>query len=366
MTKKIIVDLKDKKYTIWVGSGILSRLGETVSSLDIGSDAVIVTNSLIRKLYGPQVQNTFLAKNISVKFFEVPDSEKSKSQRIAFRLIEDIARYDINKKIFIVALGGGVVGDLAGFVAAVYKRGVPLVQVPTTFLAQIDSAIGGKVAIDLPVAKNLIGAFCQPRLVFSDVAVLKTLSKRQLRNGLAEAIKYGAIKDRALFDFIEKNCLRVLKADVKILTRIVCACSAIKSSIIAKDEKETLGLRTVLNFGHTIGHGIEAACSYGCYQHGEAVALGMRVATALSVKLNLLSCAEQKKLEKLLTKAGLPQQVQKVKAAAILRSIAHDKKNTSKGNRFVLLKKIGVATIVEGIFPELIQAVLEEYQSSER
>lgn len=345
-----------------VGSGILPRLGEAVSSLRVGGDAVVITNSLIRKFFGTKIQNSFLKQGISVKFFEVPDSEKSKSQKIAFRLIEDIARYDVHRKIFIVALGGGVVGDLAGFVAAIYKRGVPLIQVPTTFLAQIDSAIGGKVAIDLPVAKNLIGAFCQPRLVFSDVAALKSLSARQLKNGLAEAIKYGAIKDRPLFAFIEKNCAKILRGDLKSLAHIVSVCSAIKAGIIEKDERETLGLRTVLNFGHTIGHGIEAACSYDCYQHGEAVALGMRVAAALSVELNLLSADEKERLEALLTKAGLPQKIKKINFSSVLRSIAHDKKNVNRRNRFVLLRKIGVPTIVEGLSSDLIQDILKEYR----
>lgn len=361
--KKIKVNLKERKYEILVGHHILSRLGDAVASLKLGRDAVIITNHFIQKLYGAKIRNAFLKQGISVKFFEVPDSEKSKSQKIAFGLIEDIARYDVGKRIFIVALGGGVVGDLAGFVAAVYKRGIPLIQVPTTFLAQIDSAIGGKVAIDLSVAKNLVGAFCQPKLVFSDVTVLKTLSQRQLRNGLAEAIKYGVIKDKVLFSFIEKNFKKILTGDAKSLTYVVERCSAIKAQIIEKDERETLGLRTILNFGHTIGHGIEAACSYGCYQHGEAIALGMRVAASLSVKLGLLSKDDRQRLEVLLTKVGLPQKIKKVNFSAVLNSIAHDKKNITGRNRFVLLRKIGSVTVAEGLSPNLILRTLEEYRA---
>jgi 3-dehydroquinate synthase len=361
--KKIIVKLKDKKYTIGVGSHILPQLGDAVAALEIGTDAVVITNRAVRKLYGAEVKTAFLRKRISVKFFEVPDSERSKSEEVAFRLIKEIARYDVRKKIFIVALGGGVVGDLAGFVAAIYKRGVPLVQVPTTLLAQIDSAIGGKVAIDLPVAKNLVGAFCQPKLVWSDVTALQTLSARQLKNGLAEAVKYGIIADRSLFVYIEKNYRKLLSGHAQSLGHIVERCSEIKARIVAKDERETLGLRTILNFGHTIGHGIEAAALYDEYQHGEAIALGMRVAAALSVKLKLLTDRERQSIETLLTAIGLPQKIKGVKTAAILKSIAHDKKNASKKNRFVLIQKIGCPKVREGIPAGLVQKILEDYRA---
>jgi len=359
--KTIFVKIKDRGYPIIVGHGILPRLGHYAASLEIGSDAVIITNKAVKKLYGPDIARAFSKKKISVKFLEVPDGEKSKSQQIAFDLIGKIARYDVQKKIFIVALGGGVIGDLAGFVAAIYKRGVPLVQVPTTFLAQIDSAIGGKTAIDLSVAKNLVGAFYQPRLVVSDVATLTTLSLRQLRNGLAEAVKYGAIKDKALFAYLERYGDRLLLGNVPTLTHVVEICSAIKARIVEKDEKETRGLRTILNFGHTIGHGIETASTYGHYQHGEAVALGMRVAAAISSGIGLCSCADRERLEALLTQLGLPQQIQRVKPSAIINSMAHDKKNISKKNRFVLIKDIGSATVVQGISWDVVKEALQEY-----
>lgn len=359
--KKIILNIEKRSYPIIVGHHILPQLGDRVASLKIGADAIVITNPLVKRLYGAQVVRSFSQRKISVKFFEVPDGEKSKSEKAAFDVIQKIARYDTKKKIFIVALGGGVIGDLAGFVAGIYKRGVPLVHVPTTLLSQIDSAIGGKAAIDLPMAKNLVGVFHQPKLVLSDVATLKTLSLRQIRNGLAEAIKYGTIKDKGLFFYLEKHCGRLLSCDLKSLTYVVHVCSAIKARIVEKDERETLGLRTILNFGHTIGHGIEAASVYGHYQHGEAIALGMRVAAAISLKLKLCSSIQRDRLERLLTKAGLPQRIQGVTVSAVLASIAHDKKNLSRKNRFVLMKNIGSPKVVEGISEDLVRKTLEGY-----
>ncbi len=359
--KKINVKINERIYPIVVGQGILSKLGGVVAALNIGSDAIVITNSRVKKLYGVHVARALLKNKISVKFLEVFDGEQSKSQETVFDLIGKIARYDVKKKILIVALGGGVIGDLAGFVAGIYKRGIPLVHVPTTFLAQIDSAIGGKTAIDLSVAKNLVGVFHQPRLVLSDVATLTTLSLRQIRNGLAEAIKYGVIKDQALFSYIEKYCQELLAGDVKRLGYVVEACSAIKARIVEKDEREVLGIRTILNFGHTLGHAIETACCYGSYQHGEAVALGMRMAGAISLDLKLCSREDYQRLEALLTSAGLPIKIKKVKISTILDSMAHDKKNISKKNRFVLMNKIGSVKIVEGVALDLIKKTLQEY-----
>ena len=361
--KKIIVDIKGRPYPILVGRHLLAELGIWAASFKIGTDAVVITNRTVRRLYGAQVARAFARKKISVRFIEIPDGEKSKSEKIAFELIQKIAAYDLRRRIFMVALGGGVIGDLAGFVAAIYKRGIPLVHVPTTFLAQIDSAIGGKTAIDLPAAKNLVGAFYQPKLVVSDVALLESLSPRQIRNGLAEAIKYGMIKDRRLLALIDQNCKRLLAHDLKDLEQVVFACSRIKAKIVAEDERETLGLRTILNFGHTVGHAIEAASAYGVYQHGEAVALGMRVAAALSVKLGLCPARDHKKLEALLTKAGLPQKIRKAKVSAILASMAHDKKNISSKNRFVLIRRIGCPRVVQGVPSDLIKKTLQEYSS---
>ena len=343
------VELKGNKYPIMIGSGILPRLGKVLKPFRLGDDAVIVTNRRVRGLFGKLIARSLAKSGISVKFFEVPDSEESKSSQVAFDLINKIVSYDTKRKIFIIALGGGVVGDLAGYVAAIYKRGVPYIQVPTTFLAQIDSAIGGKVAIDLPTGKNLVGAFYQPKLVYSDVAALKTLGRRQIRNGLAEAVKYGVIRDKRLFEYIKRNRRKIFANNTAVMTKIVLCCSKIKADVVAHDEKETKGIRTILNFGHTIGHAIETAGGYKQYHHGEAVALGMRAAGDISCRLGLLKKKDCLQLEDLLTALGLPARIKKLGIKKILISMAHDKKFKAGKNRFVLLCEIGKVKIVEGV-----------------
>ncbi len=360
------VALKQNAYKIVVGQNILENLGKQVSSLKIGLDAVIITNPIIKKHYGKLVAASLTQKGFTVKFFEVPEGEKSKSAKMAFQLIEKVAQYDRLKRVFIVAMGGGVVGDLAGYVAAAYKRGIPYFQLPTTFLAQIDSAIGGKVGIDLPMGKNLVGAFYQPKVVFSDVASLATLSKRQIRNGLAEAIKYGIIYDKKLFDFIARHYESLLNHDLKALEKVVLSCSKIKAEVVVADEKETKGIRTILNFGHTVGHAIEAAGTYNDYQHGEAIALGMRVAADISYQLKLLSSENVLKINQLLSAVGLPEKIQKIRLADIMHKMQHDKKFQSGKNRFVLAEAIGKVSVVEGIDLKIIKQAIKAYMYSSR
>ena len=273
--KKITVRLKEREHQIIIDDNILSRAGELIRRLKIGDHAFIITNPTIKRIFEKKLKLSLAKQSISTKIKVIADSEKSKSMPVAVSLIKDIADYDINKKIFIVALGGGVIGDLAGFPASIYKRGIPYVQIPTTLLAQIDSSIGGKTAVDLKQAKNLIGAFYQPRLIISDLSCLNTLGMRDIRSGLAEAIKYGIIKDKSLFSYIQRNYKHLINRKTKYLEPLIFRCSKIKSEIVQKDEKEKKQIRTVLNFGHTIGHAIEAASGYRGYNHGEAVAIGM-------------------------------------------------------------------------------------------
>ena len=358
MMKTVRVDLKENSYSIVVGSGMLEALPGAVKKLDVGMDALIITNPLVGKLYARRLAAAFAKTGFSVKVFEVEDSERSKSMAVAVRLIGAITRYAADKKPFIVALGGGVVGDLAGFVAAVYKRGIPFIQVPTTLLAQIDSSIGGKVAVDLPEGKNLVGAFYQPRLVWSDVSLLASLSDRQIRNGLAEAVKYGIISDAKLFAFLEKNSELLLERDEKALTRVVLDCSAIKAAVVKEDEKETKGIRTILNFGHTVGHAIESSSGYDKYQHGEAIALGMRAVCRMSVAGKLLSARDAVRIEMLLSQMGLPQTLDGVKLNKILKAMKFDKKFAGRKNRFVFAKGIGHVVVVESVPVEFIAAVV--------
>ena len=348
-------------YSITIGHGILGKFPRFIRGLGLGKDALIISHPSIERLYGVKLSAALKKAGYTVKILNVPEGEKSKSAVCALRLLKQISAYDVDKKIFIVALGGGVVGDLAGFVAAIYKRGVPYIQVPTTLLAQIDSSIGGKTAIDLETGKNMVGAFYQPKLVFADTKVLKTLDKRQIRNGLAEAIKYGIIGDPKLFSYIEANHKKFLKGEVKALNFIVRRCAKIKAGIVSKDEKETKGLRTVLNFGHTVGHAVEAAGRYDQYHHGESIGLGMRVAARISVGMGLLAASQEFRINQLISSVGLPEKITGVRLAKILSLMRHDKKFTAGHNRFVLAKKIGQAVIVRDVPANIITQAIQAY-----
>ena len=358
--RRIEIKLKEKSYRIIIGNRIINSLGSLLNKLNIGKDAIIITNPLIKKYFGKKVEKSLAESNFTVKFLLTADTEKSKSTQAVFNLINSIAKYDIRKKMFIIALGGGVIGDLAGFIAAVYKRGIPYIQVPTTLLGQVDSAIGGKTAIDLRYAKNLVGAFYQPRLVISDISTLKSLNKRQIKSGLAEVVKYGIIKDRNLFEYIEKNIKKILSLDKRYLEHIIYKCSLIKTLVVQQDEKEEKGIRTILNFGHTIGHAIEAAGKYHFYNHGEAIAVGMICASQISERLGLLSKKSGIRIESLISKIGLPTKIRGIKLLDILSAHLHDKKFTSKRNRFVLPTTIGKVTIHEDVPLKIIKSVLKE------
>ena len=350
MTTRVMkVQLKENSHPIVVGYRIFSQLGKYLLPLKIGRDAVIITTPPIHKLHGQTVSAALKKSGFTVKILEVPDGEKSKSLAAAGELFNSIARYNVRKNIFIAALGGGVVGDLSGFVASCYKRGIPYVQIPTTLLAQIDSAIGGKVAVDLPSGKNLVGAFYHPKLVFSDTAVLETLSARQIRNGLAEAVKYGMIGNRKFFEYLEKNYPKILSLTPQFLMEVVCVCSRMKADVVMRDERETKGIRTILNFGHTVGHAVETAGRYDEYQHGEAVAVGMGVAADISVARGLLRNEDALRLKQLIRVIGLPVTFKDISIQEILKAMAHDKKFVGKKNRFVLATAIGRVRVVEDV-----------------
>ncbi len=361
----IRVKIPQNSYDIIIGRDIFSKFGAYLKNLrGLGRDAVVITNAYVHKTHGEPLKTSLQKYGFSVKVFTVADSERSKSAPTAITLLNKIAAYDVRKQLFIIAFGGGVVGDLAGFVAAVYKRGIPYVQVPTTLLAQIDSAIGGKVAVDLPVGKNLVGAFYQPKMVFSDVALLATLSEHQIRNGLAEAVKYGMIWDKKLFQYIEARSRALINRDARSLERVVLESSRIKARVVSLDEKETMGLRLILNFGHTIGHAIETAGGYKAYHHGEAIALGMRVAARMACALNLFSRAEADRLEKLLSAIGLPRQITRVSLSKTLSAMAHDKKFKAGQNRFILPTTIGKVKIVAAVDRRLIEESIRAYMVS--
>ena len=361
--KTIPVKLSQNPYKIQIGYDCLDELGTRIKSLKIGADAVVITSPVIKKLYGAQLKRSLKSAGFSVKELTVPDGEQSKAASVAVDLIEKIATYDVYKKVFVVAFGGGVIGDLAGYVAAAYKRGIPYVQVPTTFLAQIDSSIGGKVAVDLSVGKNLMGAFHQPKLVFSDTAVLRTLPAKQIQNGFAEAVKYGIIADSELFKFIEENYQQVFEGERKALLHLVTRCSQIKTDVVLADEKETKGIRTILNYGHTVGHAIEAAGGFKLYDHGEAIALGMRIAGDISEQLEMVSNKAVNRMNGLISEIGLPEKIKGLKMGPILSLMRHDKKFVAGKNRFVLTRGVGKVKVVEGVPMDVIRSATKKYMA---
>lgn len=357
--QKIKVTIGKNSYDILICSNELDRLGPCLKRLGIGREAIIITNPGIKKLFGDKVEKALVSSGFNVRFETIPDGEKAKSEKECMRLLNNISKIKTLARVFIIALGGGVVGDLAGFTASIYKRGVPYVQVPTTLLAQVDSAIGGKTAIDLGAGKNLAGAFYQPRLVFSDISFLKSLPEKELVSGLAEVIKYGIIKSPRLFSFIEKNHARILRYDKKCLRRVVAECSLIKVRIVEKDEFDNKGVRVALNLGHTIGHAIEAAANYRkSYSHGQAVALGMLASIYIAWKMGLLRESSRRRIETLIKDTGLGIRLKNVSLKNILSAQSRDKKFIHGKNRFVLPVRIGKVVVKENIPETLIRESL--------
>ncbi|MFA5143122.1 MAG: 3-dehydroquinate synthase [Candidatus Omnitrophota bacterium] len=356
---KVKVALGNRSYDILIGRGLFKKTGGLLKRLDLGNDAVIVTNRRIFNLYGNTLAVILKKSGFTAAFAIVPDSEKAKSSATATSLLNRIAAHDSYRRIFLIALGGGVIGDLTGFVASIYKRGIAYVQIPTTLLAQVDSAIGGKTAIDLPAAKNLAGAFYQPKAVLCDIAILKSLPERQIKNGMAEIIKYGVIKERALFEFVEKNHAKILGAEPAALEFVVSRCARIKAGLVSKDEFDRKSLRAILNLGHTVGHAIEAASAYsGRYDHGKAVAIGMAAAADMAVRLRILSPADAGRINALIEECGLPVRAKGLSVSRICGALAHDKKFIRGRNRFVLPAAIGRTRIVEGIPQHIVKETI--------
>jgi 3-dehydroquinate synthase len=320
--------------------------------------AVIITDPTVKKLYGRKLKQSLASSGFKVVLLEVPEGEEQKSLETAGRLYHELTDFYTERTTPILALGGGVIGDLAGFVAATYLRGVPLVQVPTTLLAQGDSSIGGKVAVNHGLLKNKIGAFYHPRLTISDIDTLKTLSPRELSDGLAEIIKHGAIMDREFFSYLEKNLDRIKSLDDRVLERVVSHSAKIKVGVVEKDELD-LGLRNILNYGHTVGHAIESASELKVW-HGEAVAIGMVVEARISNRLGILDKAEVLRIRNLIAWAGLPVTLPSLKLSRLIQAMRHDKKVSQGRMRFALLKSIGEVFITDKVSLSLIEKALVE------
>jgi shikimate kinase/3-dehydroquinate synthase len=341
--RTVRVALGERSYDVLIGNDLMEETGERLRALGPMGRVVIVTDGNIGPLYGARLEAALRAEGYEPTRITVPAGEVSKSLEEAARLYEAFLEARLDREGAVLALGGGGVGDLAGYAAATYLRGIACVQVPTTLLAQVDSSIGGKVGVNLPRGKNLVGAFQQPRLVLADVACLRSLPLRQVRAGLAEVVKYGVIADAKLFVWLEDHAEPLLAADEEVLADAVAASCRIKARIVEADERES-GERAILNFGHTVGHAIEAATGYGRYLHGEAVALGMLVASHLSVRLGLCSPTLPERLGRLLGRIGLPTRAS-VSIEDIYTSMSYDKKVKRDINYFILTKDVGSATV---------------------
>ncbi|MGB2629670.1 MAG: 3-dehydroquinate synthase [Candidatus Omnitrophota bacterium] len=360
--KKVRLDLAGRSYNILIGSGTAAELPRQIHSMAFHGPVVIITDKIVMSKTNRVVAPVFKTIENEVIRVVVPGGERSKSIEVFQDTIHEICKKTKKHHPLVVALGGGVVGDLGGFVAATYRRGVPLIHLPTTLLAQVDSAIGGKVGVDLPEAKNLVGAFYQPKAVLIDTDFLHSLPRRQIKNGMAEIIKYAIIKSRPLFEFLEDNMEKVLQLKKRAIERVIHECVAIKARVVEKDELDRKDVRIALNFGHTLGHAIEAASGYSeSYNHGEAVALGMILAGAMAFRLDMLKEKDLERIKDLIKSAGLPVKIRGVTVRDIMNTHVYDKKFVTGSNRFVLPKRIGSVEVVEGIPELLVKTVLKNH-----
>ena len=346
---------------------LLSRAGRLIKSSPISQrSALVVSQKEVAVYYQRPLFESLTQEGFNVDFFVTPatkSSEASKSQAVFLKLIKKIASLSgRHQSILLIALGGGVIGDLTGFAASIYRRGIPYVQIPTTLTAQVDSSIGGKTGIDLPEGKNLLGAIYQPALVLSDVSLLSSLPERHWSDGFAEVIKYGVIKDPALFSLLEKQGKTRLRQNKRQLEKVIFRCAKIKARIVCQDERDKKGLRMILNFGHTAGHAIESVSGFARQvTHGEAVGIGMLVACDIAEKLGILKDRHLiERLEKTLMKFELPLYYRGLSVDALLKAMGFDKKSEGGQNRFVLPVSLGKATIVTDVPHSVIAESLEK------
>jgi 3-dehydroquinate synthase len=351
---QITVNAPSGAYAVYCGRGLLGRTGSLITSLRDVKQVFVITSPRVFKHWGKQLQAS-LREIGAAKVILFDDAEAKKNLATVEQLCRALAREGADRKTVIVALGGGVVGDVAGFVGASYARGIRVVQIPTTLVAQVDSAIGGKTGVNLPEGKNLVGAFHQPRLVITDLELLKSLPEREFRSGLYEMIKYGAIADKGLFERLGSRMKDILRQASPVLDEAVATCIEIKARVVSEDERES-GPRMILNFGHTFGHALEAVTKYRLYLHGEAVGWGMMAAARLSLALGLCNEKASSRVQSLIYLIGRIPKPPRLTARGLLEAMRADKKAMHGKLRFVLLEDIGRVRIVEDV-PE--QEVLE-------
>src|SRR5487761_1896824 len=350
------VELGERAYPIHIGEHLLSDASLVTPHPELPKVA-IVNNTTVAALYLQQLSDALRAQGVDVISIVLEDGERYKVWPTLNRIYDVLLERRCERKTTLIALGGGVIGDLAGFAAATYMRGMPFIQVPTTLLAQVDSSIGGKTGINHPLGKNMIGAFYQPRLVLADTAVLASLPPRELSAGLAEVIKHGLVYDEGFVAWLEQNVEKFLACDARALAHAVHRCCEIKAAVVAEDEREA-GVRALLNFGHTFGHAIESELDYGKWQHGEAVDAGMVMAADLSRRMGLIAQADVDRVIALLKRAKLPVAQPGIAPGRLLELMAVDKKNEAGKLRFILLDRIGAASICAEVPADLLQQAL--------
>jgi 3-dehydroquinate synthase len=357
--QQITVHLGPRSYAVLVGSGLIDGIGDECVRLRLGRRAAVVAQAPVAAL-ASRVADSLRRSGFEPVMLQVPDGEVAKSLPEAEKLWEAFLAHGLDRACPVIAVGGGVVGDLAGFAAATYMRGVPVIQVPTTLLAQVDAAIGGKVAVNLPRGKNLVGTFHQPRLVLIDPDTLSGLPAREYRAGLAEVVKTGAALSAELFTTLEAGVDGLLRRDPRLLEAVVATCGREKAAIVEQDEREESGVRMVLNYGHTVGHAVEALTGYRRWLHGEAVAMGLVAAGRLAVRLGLAEAGLAARQEALLGALGLPVRIEGTTPEAVATALRHDKKARDGRVPFVLLKGLGRAEVCFDVPPEPVLEVLKE------
>ena len=354
----ITVQLGARSYPIYVGEGNLETIGDRLRATQVGARTAVVTNQTVAKLYCGATVKSLASAGFEVATIEVPDGEEHKNLAWLAFLYERMIQARLERNSSVVALGGGVVGDLTGFAAATFLRGIVYVQLPTTLLAQVDSSIGGKTGVNLAAGKNLIGAFHHPRLVIADTEVLASLPRREFLAGIAEVIKYAVILSPELFDYLEEHLGRLIQQDRESVARVVHACAQLKALVVAEDETES-DYRAILNFGHTLGHAIESLTEYREFLHGEAVAIGMAFATRLSVVRGMLEREVGERVIKLIERAGLPSEIPRdLRPRALAIAVEADKKRNDGRVKFVCLEGLGSTQFVH-LSTEELNKVLE-------
>ncbi len=356
---EVKVDLADHSYTIHILIGAIGQVGQFMRDMQLSKSALVVTDENVGPLYSGILLESLTSAGFVPSVVTVAPGENSKSLTTADAIFTQTIRMGLDRKSPIIALGGGVVGDLAGFVAATYMRGVPFIQVPTTLLAQVDSSVGGKTAVNHQLGKNLIGSFYQPQLVVIDPLVLNTLPERELKAGLAEVVKYGIIADSNFFEFLKNRQQAILARRPEELIEVISRCCQIKAEVVAKDEREA-SLRMILNFGHTVAHAVEAVGGYSEYNHGEAVAIGMHAAALISHSVGLCGQDDVETLKQLLGSMGLPLKATGYSPEELKGYLARDKKMESGKVNWVLMSGIGQVKITREVTDAMVNAALEQ------